>query len=160
LFTLLFGAIEYGLYFADVQMIQRATADAAQDATLSVSNTGLHWTGTTSCVSNPLSTSDLGKVVCNLTSSVQPLGGGQLYAEAEIRDGSGNPATAWVQGNRLRLCAITRYVGVLPFVPLPGGGVISTRIDMPIQPGGPANLTLTEATMDLSSVGLDWSAWC
>jgi Flp pilus assembly protein TadG len=156
LFTLLFGAIEYGLYFADVQMIERATADAARDATLSVGNTGLHWTGTTSCA-NPPTVSDLAKLICQLNNTVQPLGGGKVYAEAEIVDASGNPAVAWAQGNQLRVCSLTRYTGVLPFVPLPGGGVISTRVDMPIQPGGPAFLTLTEATMDVTSIGLSWS---
>jgi hypothetical protein len=44
-------------------------------------------------------------------------------------------------------------------VPLPNGGLVTSRVDMPIQPGGPAALTLSSVEMDVSAIGTDWS-WC
>lgn len=160
LFTILFGAINYGLYFADVQTVQSSTADVARDATLSVSSSGLNWTGTTGCVSNPSTASELAKVVCDLNTTVKPLGGGEVYGKAEIVDGTGAVQTAWSPGNRLRLCAVTKYQTILPFVPMPGGGLITARVEMPIQDSGLQPLpTLPSAEMDVSSIGTDW-AWC
>ena len=55
---------------------------------------------------------------------------------------------------------MTKYQTVLPFVPMPGGGVITTRVEMPIQDSQllPPP-TLTSVEMDVSSIGTDW-AWC
>jgi Flp pilus assembly pilin Flp len=167
LFTLLFGAIAYGLYFADVQTIERATADAARGATLSAGTFGLNWTGPSACVptANPLNggeAGDLAKVVCGLSSSIKPLGGDVLYVKAEIVNTGGLQPDGWVSGNRLRVCSLTRDQAVLPFVPLPGGGVISTRVDMPIQQGAPvgsALIFLSPVAQSVSGIGMDW-AWC
>src|SRR3954447_24530492 len=49
LFTLLFGAIDYGLYFADALSVQQRVADAARDATLSVGSVAANWPGSGSC---------------------------------------------------------------------------------------------------------------
>ena len=68
LFTLVFGGIDYGLYFADVQTVQQATTDAARDATLSVGSSGPNWSGSTACL-GPLAVSDLAKVGTNAVSS-------------------------------------------------------------------------------------------
>jgi len=157
LFTILFGAIDYGLYFADAQTVQSSTADAARGATLSVSSSALNWTGATGCVSDP-TPNDLAKVVCNLNATAKPMGGGEVFVKAEIVQGTGGPDT-WEQGNALRVCAVTKYNTVLPFVPMPGGGLITTRVEMPIQDTGLAPQTLTSEEMDVSGIGTDW-AWC
>jgi Flp pilus assembly protein TadG len=158
LFTVLFGAIAYGLYFADVLTVERGTADAARNATLTVGSVTVNWPGTTSCVVNSLGASDLGKVACGLSSSVRPLDGGTVYVKAQIVASGGSPDT-WAAGNQLRLCSVAREEAVLPFVPLPNGGLVTSRVDMPIQPGGPPSLTLSSVQMDVSAIGTDWS-WC
>ena len=43
LFALLFGLVDYGLYFADVLSVRQATTDAAREATLSVGNISANW---------------------------------------------------------------------------------------------------------------------
>jgi hypothetical protein len=167
LFTLLFGAIAYGLYFADVQTIERATADAARDATLSAGTFGVNWTGPSVCAPtanllNGVEAGDLAKVVCGLSSSIKPLGGDVLYVKAEIVNAGGLQPDGWVSGNRLRVCSLTRDQAVLPFVPLPGGGLITSRVDMPIQQGGPvgsALIVLSPVAQSVSGIGMDWS-WC
>src|SRR3954471_3880208 len=72
LFTLLFGAIDYGLYFADALPLQHRLTDAARDATLSVGNLAANWSGSGSCpagvsVLGSSATNDLAKVACNLS---------------------------------------------------------------------------------------------
>src|SRR4051794_32956628 len=134
LFTLLFATIDYGLYFADVLTVQQGAADAARDATLSVGSASDAWPGTGDCGASPTQSlvtgvsTDLSKVVCGLSTSVQPLGGGVVAAMAEIVDANGNPSAQWAQGSRLRVCAETTHEAVLPFVPLPDGGVVRTRV--------------------------------
>jgi hypothetical protein len=161
LFTLLFGAIDYGLYFADALTVQQGVADAARDATLSVGSVSANWSGDASCLPglDLIASNDLGKVVCKLSNSVDTIGGGQLVAMAKIVGADGLPTTQWASGNRLRVCAVTQHPAVLPFVPLPGGGVIRSKVDMPIQPGGPQSLLLNPVAQDPSVVGADWS-WC
>jgi TadE-like protein len=167
LFTILFGAITYGLYFVDVQTIERATADAARGATLAVGPFALNWTGPAACTPSPnllnaVEPGDLAKVVCGLSSSAKPLGGDVLYVKAEIINATAVQPDAWISGNRLRVCSVTRDRAVLPFVPLPGGGLITERVEMPIQPGGPtgsALIVLGPVAQDVSGIGTDWS-WC
>jgi hypothetical protein len=165
LFTLLFGAIDYGLYFADALTVQQGVSDAAREATLSVGSVASNWQGSGSCPVqvtslDGLATAELSKVVCLLSNSVQPIGGGVLYVKAEVVKADGTPASAWssIQGNRLRVCAVTRHSAVLPFVPMPSGGTLTAKVDMPIQPNN-IPLALNPVAQDPSAIGANWS-WC
>src|SRR5437868_13503743 len=55
LFTLLFGIIDYGLYFADALSVQQGVSDAAREATLSVGSTAANWPGDGACGAAPTS---------------------------------------------------------------------------------------------------------
>jgi hypothetical protein len=163
LFTLLFGAIDYGLYFTDAMSVQQNVSDAARDATLSVGSIAANWPGAGSCPFVPsalgaTATNDLAKIACDLSDSTQPIGGGVVAVKAEIVDRDGNPTTEWKPSNRLRVCAITRHSAVLPLVPMPDGGTIRTKTEMPIQPGN-ALLSLNPVAEDAGVAGGDWT-WC
>ena len=163
LFTLLFGIIDYGLYFADALSVQQGVSDAAREATLSVGSVAANWPGDGSCgaattVLNAAATNDLAKVACRLSDTVTPVAGGVLAVKAEIVTPAGSPTAAWSTGNRLRVCAVMRHSAVMPFVPLPAGGLVTSRVDMPIEPGG-APLLLNPVAQDPSGAGADWS-WC
>ena len=56
-------------------------------------------------MSNPLSASDLAKVVCDLNATAKPLGGGEVYGKAEIVDGSGVVQDCVDSGQPAALCA-------------------------------------------------------
>src|SRR3954467_4806950 len=78
LLTLLFGAIDYGLYFADAMSVQQNVADAARNATLSVGSVAAYWPGAGSCpvVASAMgasATNDLAKIACGLSDSTQPV---------------------------------------------------------------------------------------
>jgi Flp pilus assembly protein TadG len=160
-FTLLFGAIDYGLYFADAMTVQQGAVDAARNATLSVGGTAANWPGDASCLPGLAMSgagNDLAKVACSLSTSVQPIGGGTLVVKAEVVTPDGTPTTSWAQPNRLRVCAMVKHTAVLPFVPMPGGGLITSKVDMPIQPGN-ALLALNAVTQDPAIAGANWT-WC
>jgi hypothetical protein len=72
-------------------------------------------------------------------------------------DEDGDPTPVWKPGHRLRLCGLTDHPPVLPFVPLPSGGRIHTRVDMPVQ--AVPNQLLMAAVQSPPPAGSDWS-WC
>ena len=158
LFGLLFGIIDYGLYFADVVTVQQGVGDAARTATLAPSSTtGPLWASTTCQLQHDSGTggNQLEGLACSLLKNVDPVAG-QLYVRAELVDGSGQATQTWAPGNRLRLCTVTDHPPVLPMVPLPAGGRIETRVDMPVQ-AVPAQVQMVSVDTPLPSG--DWS-WC
>lgn len=163
LFVLLFGLIDYGLYITDVLSVRQVTTDAAREATLSVGSRAANWQGDGSCPVTatsltPLGTNDLATVVCSLSNSAKPIGGGTVVVKAEVLAPDGTPTGSWLANGRLRVCSMLRHDAVLPFVPLPGGGLITARVDMPIQPGN-APLVLNEIAQNPAIAGGTWS-WC
>ena len=102
-------------------------------------------------------TTQLAPLACSVAGSVQPLTG-VLYAKAELVDASGKATAAWQPGSRIRVCTLTDHPPVLPFVPLPGGGMIKTRVDMPVQAVTTSLLMNPVATAVPPPPG-DWS-WC
>jgi TadE-like protein len=159
LFGLLFGIVDYGLYFADVVTVQQGLGNAARTATLAPSSaSGPLWGGSTCQLQHDSGVTggdQLEHLACSVLTGVEPLAG-QLYVRAELVDGSGQRTQTWAVGNRLRLCSITDHPPVLPVVPLPAGGRIETRVDMPVQ-AVPAVVQMASVQTPLPSG--DWS-WC
>ena len=159
LFGLLFGIVDYGLYFADVVRVQQGLGDAARTATLAPSSaSGPQWGGSTCQLqhdSGATGGDQLERLACSVLDRVEPVAG-QLYVRAELVDAAGETAQPWAPANRLRLCTVTDHPPVLPVVPLPAGGRIETRVDMPVQ-AVPAQVQMTSVQTPLPSG--DWS-WC
>lgn len=160
LFTLLFGIVDYGLYFADVMSGEQGVGDTARAATLKLQDpvTGPEWTAASCPPDRPVTgTGPLVPLACAAITGVQPLVG-KVYAKVEVVDSTGQTVTsAWAAGNRLRVCTLTDHPPILPLVPLPQGGLIRNRVDMPVQTA--ASVPVTAVAADVSSIGADWS-WC
>ncbi len=160
LLALLFGIVDYGLYFADTLSVQQGLSSAARSATLApAGSSGPQW-GTATCSlqqSGPADTAALQPLACSVLDTVEPVGG-QLFVRAELVDADGQPTEAWAIGTRLRLCAISEHPPVLPFVPLPDGGRIRTQVDMPVQ-AAPAVPLLMAPVSSLPPAGANWD-WC
>ncbi len=159
LFGLLFGIVDYGLYFADVVTVQQGLGAAARTATLAPSSaSGPQWGAATCQLQQDTGAGgrQLEHLACSVLQGVDPVAG-QLFVRAELVDEDGDPTTVWRPGSRLRLCGLTDHPPVLPFVPLPSGGRIHTRVDMPVQavPGQ----VLMAAVQSQPPAGADWS-WC
>ena len=164
LLGMLFGVIDYGLYFADVLTMQQGVGNAARGATMAqLDASGVPRWGAASCsttpvVLDPAGTSQLSALACSAAGSVQPLTG-VVYAKAELIDATTGKATAaWKAGDRIRVCTLTDHPPVLPFVPLPSGGMIRTRVDMPVQ-AVTLSLLMNPVATGLPAPPADWS-WC
>jgi hypothetical protein len=160
LFGLLFGIVDYGLYFADVVTVQQGLGDAARSATLAPSSpSGPQWGGSTCQLTRDSTATggdQLERLACSVLDGVEPVGG-QLYVRAKLVDANGQQTPTWTQGSRLRLCSVTDHPPVLPMVPLPAGGRIETRVDMPVQAvAAPVQMASVQTQLP---PGGDWS-WC
>jgi Flp pilus assembly protein TadG len=159
LLALLFGIVDYGLYFADTLSVQQGLSTAARTATLAPADaSGPQW-GTATCPLQQAGAPDalpLQHLACSVLDEVEPVAG-QLFVRAELVDADGQATQSWEPGSRLRLCAITEHPPVLPFVPLPAGGRILTRVDMPVQ-SAPAPVVMAPVSSS-PPAGADW-AWC
>jgi Flp pilus assembly protein TadG len=163
LLVLLFGLVDYGLYFADVLTVQQGVAGGARSATVApyAGSPSPQW-GTQACPLqtvplNPAAGSQLEPLLCSTLAKITPIEG-VLYVKAELVDAQGRPTSAWAVGNTLRLCAMADHAAVLPFVPLPQGGRITTRVEMPVQ-AAPQPVDMNPMQSDVSALSTDWS-WC
>ncbi|HET7690263.1 MAG TPA: TadE/TadG family type IV pilus assembly protein [Nocardioidaceae bacterium] len=148
-FPMLFGMLDYGLWFADSLSARSAVRDGVRKAVVQ-SNVS------TAC---DLSTFNyLEKLRCDVRANVGPMSGAAYVKVTTGADG-------WVKGKPLVICAMIKSDGVTGLAPLPGSGVISSRTEMSIEvdtvkPSG-ATGTGVQSSQDTlpSGFGKDWS-WC
>lgn len=144
LFLLVFGIIDYGLWFNDSVAMRQGVREAARQGV--VANVG---------------TDD-----CTLTGVT---GGSTearaLMCTAQERIGAltGDPAVkvvapaGWVRGKPLKVCAQLKVAVGTGIVPLPNDKIIQTEVEMAIEQA-PAGLTFTGAE-ETPADGGSWS-WC
>lgn len=166
LFPMLFGVVDYGVFFADAIALQHGVGDAARAATLASSDPENPF-GTrqdcdlpddlTAVVTDP----QVRALVCDLEERVRTFTG-DVRVKAQLVGPDGAPAApgslAFAQPNALRLCVLSRHEPILPVVPLPRGGVLSAEVEMPIEhTSGPAMLPLQTPT---GLVDVTWDDVC
>ncbi len=149
LFILLFGIIDYGIWFADSISARQAVRDVARQG--AVENFG-------SCTSAPAG-ADLQKLACSVTQSMTEISGTTLVRVSVAGGPTAPTGGPWQAGATLRVCAMTQHDALLPLVPFPGGGINRTRVDMPIEtPVTPAPHGPTVEPTPFA--GADWASWC
>jgi len=141
-FLLLFGIIQYGLYFNDSLNARQGVREAARQGVVqmpianSCGAAGVTWT----------------KLSCYTTDQVGALTG-PVKVHFAVPDAGG-----WKKPNKLLVCAAIRSQGALGMLPMPNGGVIRSKTAMSIEQdsappaGSPAN-------GDVDPSGANW-AWC
>lgn len=172
LLLMLFGIIDYGIYFADTLAVRQATADGARLASQRDTLAGWDDPGTcmTAWVTDPAggtgsgNTSRLRALACAIQRDADTLSG-QVYVKIRVLDGttlaSETPVSAtsdpnWIPGNVVRICLVQEHSALLGLVPVPGQ--VTGRADMPIE--DPDNLmTLTEGHQELPGAAT-WPSWC
>ena len=136
-FPLLFGMIDYGLWFNDSLNARQGVREGARMAVVK---------NIPSCT--PAST-DIDRIKCNTKREVGSLSG-PTYIRVNAPEG-------WAKGKRLVVCAMVKSNGVTGLVPLPGDRIIRTKTQMSIEvvpaPSGGASAEDTPPT------GANWS-WC
>ena len=160
LFLVLFGIIDYGIWFADAISARQAVRDGARRGVVEVFG---------SCpapapgppASGP--SADLHNLACTINASMAPISG-TTYVKVGIAktptDVSGSAKWTDLQGT-LRVCAMTQHTNMLPLVPFPSDGITRTRVDMPIEqavaPGAATRTGWADALPNGAT--FDWS-WC
>ena len=151
LFLLLFGIIEYGLWFTDSVGLRHGSRETARAGAVS------RWTGER-CDRGPLpgASAHVSSLACVAVHST-PLTVGDLSVRVAIRDIDNNPTTQWVVGGTLRICLMSVHESLTGLYPLPNGGVMTSRIDMAIENAAPGQQE--HGGSDPAPTGLNWG-WC
>jgi len=138
--ALVFGMIDYGLWFNDSLNVRQGVREAARMGVVENYSTS-------SC---PTASSDMAKLACITKDQIGSVAG-PTYVKIIV------PATGWKRTASLTVCAMVTFKGVTGFVPLPSDGLIKSRTTMSIEVDDvvvPSGTTITG-----TPPGGDWS-WC
>ena len=136
LFPLLFGLIEYGLWFNDSLNVRQGVREAARSGVVK----NFDYTG---CTGN-----DMAKLACKTKKEIGAITG-TPYVKISTPDG-------WVKAEPLVVCAMVRS-STIGLVPLPNDRWIESRTEMSIEVTDSLPNALTYA--DPLPSGANWS-WC
>jgi hypothetical protein len=140
-FLVLFGIIQYGLYFNDSIGARQGVREAARQGV--VENFGF----STGCGSG----SSSARLRCSTAAEIGAITG-TPYVKVM------SSATPWKQGDSLIVCAMVKANAGLDLVPLPDHGWVRTRTQMVIEQQTAA-AGWTDSADNISGTGQTWS-WC
>jgi len=136
LFLLLFGIIQYGLYFNDSLNTRQGVREAARLGVVK------NFTGGTGSDDMKKLADITGKQVGALT--------GTTYVMVK-------PASPWKKGSPLTVCAMVKSDGAIGLLPMPNGGWIASKTQMSIeQDTPPASGATASSTLPAGSPGWGW----
>ena len=133
LFLLLFGIIDYGLWFNDSLSLRQGVRESARQAVVRRMSSTCPGTG-------------MAAVACG----TRALAGGTAYAKVFAPNG-------WARGEKVVVCAMVQATSITGFVPLPASGLIKSQTTMSIENVTPMPTDLSYS--DLPPSGGDWT-WC
>ena len=145
LFLILFGIIDYGIWFADSISARQAVRDGARRGVVESFASG-------SCAGT-----DLEKLGCSVKAAMEPISG-TTYVRVTVATAPGAAGgQTWAVGRSLRVCAMTKHNALMPLVPFPADGISRTKVEMPIEQavGTGARPTFQDAP----PAPADWN-WC
>ena len=138
LFLMIFGIIQYGLYFNDSLSTRSGVREAARKAVVeNFSYTSGCTTGVSSAKLRCSAVKDIGAVT------------GKAYVKVT--------ASSWTRGSPVIVCAMVHSDGAIGLLPMPDGGWIRSKTEMSIEQVNKAG-TWTN-TQDTLPVGRTWG-WC
>jgi Flp pilus assembly protein TadG len=153
LLLLVFGLIDYGLYFSD-------SLGARDGARVAARRGVVAGFPTDACAGNPTASGDaqLQQLACLAVNQANPVGG---VAYARVI----NP-TDWDRGEDLLVCVAVVVEGLTGYVPMPNDATVRASLRMRIeQPTTPAKAARTvgeartSSATDPPAAGF-WSSWC
>ena len=137
LFLVMFGTIQYGLYFFDAHGTRSGVREAAR---LGVVQTFSGCGG---------ESAELAKLRCTTKEQIDAITG-PMAVKVHAPNG-------WGKGEPLVVCAMVQSEGAVGILPMPDGGLITSKTQMSIEVDDPAPASLT--SQDAALPGADWS-WC
>jgi hypothetical protein len=139
LFLVLFGILQYGLYFNDSLNTRQGVREGARQGV--VRNFPSCGTATT----------DLDRLKCNTEHEIGALTG-PTYVKVVT------PAGGWAKAKPLTVCAMVKSDGALGLLPMPNDGWILSKTQMSIEQAATPLPTGT-ASADTLPSGATWSWW-
>jgi hypothetical protein len=150
LFIMLFGIIDYGIWFADSIGMRQGVREAARAGVVERFDAACAPTRTA------FADADLRALACTAAEGSSTTG--DITIRIVVLDAAGVQGAAWAPGNRLRICAQQRHSALLPLIPMPDGGIVRTRVDMAIEVADDPPVTRAGG-QDAPPPGADWG-WC
>lgn len=139
LFLVLFGIIQYGLFFNDSLNTRQGVREAARQGVVR------------QFASCGTAATDLDRLACNTKKEIGALTG-PTYVKVIT------PAGGWAKAKPLTICAMVRSNGALGLLPMPNGGWILSKTQMSIEQAT-APLPTGTAGADPLPSDASWS-WC
>jgi Flp pilus assembly protein TadG len=143
LLMVLFGILDYGLLFSNALSVKQGVREGARQGV--VSNFGAACPMTWSTAPS----ADLRALACTTVDRTSVVAG-TPYVKIKVPNG-------WVKGQPLVVCAMVQTNGLTGIVPLPSGGVVTSKVEMSIEKVS-AGQTETGGEQ-APPAGADWS-WC
>jgi Flp pilus assembly protein TadG len=126
LFLLLFGIIDYGIWFADSISARQAVRDSARRGVVEDFGSG--------CSPAAVgANADLQNLSCSVQTAMGQISGSTRVRVSVATAPAAPTGGTWAAGAVLRVCSMTQHSSLLPMVPLPNSGISVTRVDMPIE---------------------------
>ena len=116
LFTIMFGIIQYGLYFNDALSTRQGVREGVRQGVVR------NFTAMPGCGSEP---TDMDKLRCNTKVQIDALTGTEYVKVVR-------PAT-WAKTQPLIVCAMVKSEGAVGLLPMPKGGWIASKTEMSIE---------------------------
>jgi Flp pilus assembly protein TadG len=154
LVLILFGMIDYGLYFGNALDTRSGVASATRQAVVN---------NFTPCTTSGtfVAGSDSSYLACMVEARTDPLAG-KTYVKVILPTDATNPTsneTGWYEGESVVVCEATVAVGVTGYVPLPTKGVIRVKLVSEIEQHPPDPTQVDAGGADDTPPG-GWDPWC
>jgi TadE-like protein len=146
LLLMLFGIVDYGIYFTNQLAVNQGVQEAARSAVVGdfgpSAGCSITWSTTNA---------NARKIACLVQARTQPVVG-TMFVKIIVPDG-------WAKGKRLIVCEMVKTSGLSGFVPLPGKGIDFARTQMSIEQDSDTFLPPPTTGEQSPIAGMDWS-WC
>lgn len=137
-FLILFGIIQYGLYFNDALNARQGVREAVRQ-------------GVVRNFAGGSGADDMAKLR-DLTAKEVGAITGETYVKVVV------PSGGWAKAKPLTVCAMVRSDGAIGLLPMPGGGWIQSKTQMSIEQAT-APMPTGSTSADSLPAGADWG-WC
>jgi Flp pilus assembly protein TadG len=160
LLWLVFGLIDYGIWFADGMSIRDATRNAARAGALGSLSSAATCRNTQTGWSSP-NQDYAARVACTALDNAELMGSRtSIKVKFAPVQNSGN----LLRGDVITICVAIQQTVLLPLVPLPRGGVQYAKMSFPIEAQSLVNnngsVPATAADSQNLPSGMQWSSWC
>lgn len=151
LLLLLFGIIEYGIYFSDQISTRHGAASGARMAAIRLADSSSTPSVPADCTAWEESSSPkIKEIGCAVVAGTRPLTG-KVYVRITVLPPTQPETTTPIA---VRVCLLQVHDSITGLIPLPNE-VITARVDMPIE-----GISTVQEGKQVLPEGMSWEQWC